>query len=115
MRWTSFFAVAIAAATVVAAWPADAASRRRTVTRVDRSEPYPGARVVNPRYARRAPTRITVRRARTFLDPGTEVLPRSQPELSYAFPPFYYPSRSWDPMGTRRFPLPGAYDIPSFY
>ncbi len=111
MRLLSLLALATVAATVFACLPtssADAQTRRRVVRA---EEPYPGANP--PRVITR--TRITVRRARSFLDPGTEVLPHSQPSLDYALPPMYYPSRNWDATGARRFPLPEPYDIPGFY
>ena len=78
MRVAPFAMLAAAALLVLTAWPADAQNRARG-QRVQR-EAYPGAGYSYPRsYVRRARTRITVRRGRTFLDPGTEVLPRSQP------------------------------------
>lgn len=52
-------------------------------------------------------TRITVR-ARSFLDPGTEVLPLSQPYTDYVYQPLYSPTRIWDTTGAYRSPLPGG-------
>jgi hypothetical protein len=94
---------ALATAMVVtASWPADAQTRSRS----QRAEAYPGERYIRGDRPR---TRITVRRPRTFLDPGTEVLPLSQPDLDYATPPLWYPTRIWDTTGSRRSPLPGAF------
>jgi hypothetical protein len=109
MRWTALTAIAAAGVILLTAWPADAQQRRgRGVQR----EAYPGER-----YMRSAPrrSRITVRRARSFLDPGTEVLPLSQNYTDYALPPLDYPTRIWDTTGSRRSPLPGPYDLPGWY
>lgn len=95
-------ALAAAAAVVLASWPAEAQTRRSGA----RVEAYPGERAIRGDRPR---TRITVRRPRTFLDPGTEVLPRSQPYLDYADPPLWYPTRIWDTTGAFRSPLPGAF------
>lgn len=111
MRRILLFAVA-AATVAFATWPNDADAQRRRVTRYQQ-EAYPGAGYAYERP--RSRTRITVRRARSYLDPGTEVLPRSRSYTDYAFPPLWYPSRSWDPTGARRFPLPGAYELPGFF
>ena len=108
MRSTKLTALAVAAATavVLASWPAEAQSRR-SATRYE-TEAYPGA---GPARAR---TRITVRRARTYLDPGTEVLPMSRQYTDYAFPPLWYPSRHWDAAGTWRYPLPDNFYLPGY-
>jgi hypothetical protein len=104
MRSGPLVALALAALMVLAAWPADAQTRARR----DR-EAYPGAGYAygQDRYMRRGGrTRITVRRARSFLDPGTEVLPRSQAYLDYAYPPLWRPYRIYDPTGSFLGPLP---------
>jgi hypothetical protein len=89
-----------ATAVVVTSWPADAAPRRRSASY--QREAYPGAG-----YAYNRPrTRITVRKGRTFLDPGTEVLPRSRNYIDYALPPLDFPWRIWDTTGNYRSPLP---------
>jgi hypothetical protein len=82
--------------------PADAATKKKRVT-----APRDEVVVVN-----RPRTRIRVQQ-RSFLDPGTEVLPGERKFTDYAFPPGY------SPMGTientaayRRSPLPGAFDLP---
>ena len=106
MRWTALTVLAAAAAVVVTALPADAQSRRK---RID-AEAYPGAG-----YSyNRAPTRITVRRARTYLVPGTEVLPLSQQYTDYALPPLWYPSKNWDAAGSWRYPLPDNFNLPGY-
>ncbi|HVY59987.1 MAG TPA: hypothetical protein VHA77_19195 [Xanthobacteraceae bacterium] len=97
---------AVAAATLVAVMvsaPAEAAKKKRTVVRSERTV------VVANR------PQIVVRR-RSFLDPGTEVLPGSQPSGAYIRPPHYYPIPventiwSW----TRQ-PLPDPWDIPGYW
>jgi len=117
MRLKSFLAMTAAAVVVWAAWPtdADAQSRRRSGARV--AEEYPGARVYRgsrARVARSGRTRVTVSRQRSFLDPGTEVIPGSQNYTNYALPPLGGPDRSYDPTGARRFPLPDSYELPGY-
>jgi hypothetical protein len=93
---------------LIAAAPAEAAKKRGMRT----AEAYPGAR-----YYRgpRAPARITVRRARSFLDPGTEVLPYSQSYTDYALPLGYRPMQivggAATPAGWQNphWPLPGPF------
>jgi hypothetical protein len=115
MRLNPLAILAIAAVIVLTAWPADAQTRRRAG--VER-EAYPGERYMRstPRYARVGPrrARITVRRGRSYLDPGTEVLPLSQSDTDYAFPPLWYPSKSWDAAGAHRYPLPDTYYLPGY-
>lgn len=85
MRWTAA-AMAGIGLLIATATPGDAAPRRG-----DRAvEAYPGARYFSGQHSRPR-ARITVRRARTFLDPGTEVLPLSQPYTDYALPLGYHP------------------------
>jgi hypothetical protein len=103
MRWTTLTALAVATGFVIASWPADAQTRRRV--RQD-LESY---------QVKRPPTRITVRRARSYLDPGTEVLPMSRSYTDYAIPPNHFPSRIWDTTNHYRFPLPDAYYLPGYY
>jgi hypothetical protein len=97
---------AAAFAVAFAAPPSDAATQKRTaVTKkaAKRHGPVP-VTMARPR------TRIVVR-ARSFLDPGTEVLPGSQHEFTdYAYPPYHRPmdiieNRS----GLHRSPLPGPF------
>jgi hypothetical protein len=110
MRLKVLFALLTAAGVVWAAWPtdADAQTRRRGATRV--VEDYPGAR---PRVVRTR-TRVTVRRERSFLDPGTTVQPRSYGYTDYALPINSGPDSAYDPSGSRRSPLPNNFDLP-FY
>lgn len=115
MRLNPFAILAIAAVVTLTAWPADAQSRKQRAG-VQR-EAYPGERYMRsgPRYARIGPrARITVRRGRTFLDPGTEVLPLSQADTDYAVPPLWYPSKSWDAAGAHRYPLPDSFYLPGY-
>jgi hypothetical protein len=110
MRLKSFLAMIAAAVVVWAAWPtdADAQSRRRSGARV-------AAVDQDGRIIRRGNrTRVTVRRSRSFLDPGTEVLPGSQNYTNYALPPLGGPDRAYDPTGARRFPLPDSYELPGY-
>jgi hypothetical protein len=108
MRPTTLMALAGAAAVVLASWPADAQTRKRAKTSVQR---YTVTRTVAVRPA----ARITVRKARSFLDPGTEVLPMSRSYTDYALPPNHYPSRIWDTTNHYRWPLPTEYDLPGYY
>jgi len=116
-------AAALAAVTVVvAALPAEAQTRTRGVVQADQGAGLDAfsaqttrrstTRRAAPRRTARAGngqrTRITVRRARTFLDPGTEVLPLSRSYTDYAIPPLYSPNRSWDTTGAYTSPLPGS-------
>ena len=87
MRWTFVTAVAVGLGLLLASAPADAAKKKRGY-RV--AEAYPGERYFRGPRAR-GPARITVRRGRSFLDPGTEVAPLSQPYLDYVWPPGYAP------------------------
>jgi hypothetical protein len=111
MRLSLLVALAAGIAVAAASWPVDADAQSRRRARVA-AEAYPGA---GYSYGRpRQSARITVRRARSFLDPGTEVLPGSQSYTDYANPPLWYPSRIWDTTGTYRFPLPDYYYVPGF-
>lgn len=112
MRLSLLVALAAGVAVVAASWPsdADAQTRRRAGARVA-AEAYPGAG-----YSRsRRGTRITVRRGRSFLDPGTEVLPQSRSYTDYATGgPMYYPSASAFPSNAYRYPLPDTYYLPGY-
>ena len=109
MRLASVIAVAaVAVAVMTAASPADA--QRRTY-RGDQTE-----RITWIDENGRARTRVTVR-PRSFLDGGTEVFPGERKFTDYAFPPTYMngsPSASWDPTGSRRFPLPMPLELPGY-
>ena len=61
----------------------------------------------------RARTRITVRR-RSFLNPGTEVLPGDEKYTDYAIPPGYSATSVFENTAfSHRSPLPGPFDLPS--
>lgn len=85
MRWAPLTAFAVAAAVVLASWPADAQTRKRT-RNFESYQDYRANRA-NARIASRPSARITVRRQRSFLDPGTEVEPMSRSYTDYAIPP----------------------------
>src|SRR5688572_3241255 len=115
MRLIPLTAIAAAAVVTLAAWPAEAQTRSRSG---GRTEAYPGARSTQARVraARETQrTRITVRKARSFLDPGTEVLPRSQSYTDYAVPPLWHPTRIWDTTGYTRSPLPNSWEFPGYF
>lgn len=109
MRWTAIAAVAAGFGLLLASAPADAAPKKRGVRT---AEAYPGARY---NRAERPRVRITVRRPRTFLDPGTEVLPYSQRYTDYALPLGHYPVQAAGgaatPAGPQNpsWPAPGAF------
>jgi len=100
MRWTMLPAFAAAALLVLGTWPAEAATKKRI-----RYEAYN-----QPRSA----TRITVRKARSYLDPGTEVLPYSRQYTDYALPPMGGPYDIADPTRSYRFPLPDSFELPGY-
>lgn len=91
----------------IAAAPADAQTRRRAV--ISDSQ---GTRVTTTDEDGRTRTRIVVQR-RSFLDAGTEVLPRSQRSTDYVFP---YGGSAFNVVentngGGIRFPLPSPTDL----
>jgi hypothetical protein len=104
MRLTLCCAAAIAgliAAMAMLSPPAEAAAKKRVVGKTTRV-----AVVGRPR------ARITVRQ-RSFLDPGTEVLPGSERSTDYAIPPGYSPTAIIENRaGVHRWPLPGPFDLP---
>jgi hypothetical protein len=113
MRWTTLAVAAVVAGTgflTATATPAEA--QRRGARAV---EEYPGSRYYRDYRRGRAPARITVRRPRSYLDPGTEVAPRSQAYLDYMWPPGYYPFQvvggAATPAGHQNpsWPAPGRY------
>jgi hypothetical protein len=107
MRWTALAAVAVGMGLLIGSVPAEAQKRG-----VRNAEAYPGARHYR---STRAPARITVRRPRSFLDPGTEVQPYSQSYTDYALPRGYYPIQAVGgaatPAGASNphWPAPGAF------
>jgi hypothetical protein len=58
-------------------------------------------------------THITVT-PRSYLDPGTEVLPMSRSYTDYAVPPRYNPHVAFDPANERRSPLPETWYLPGY-
>lgn len=112
MRWI-VLPILFAAATALATVPGEAATKKRMRSIERSAAPTATVRVRRQREAR-ATTRITVRKARSYLDPGTEVLPRSQPDTDYATPPLFFPSKIEDGVGARRFPLPTPMDLPGY-
>ncbi len=118
MRWRTLTAATLTAAcaavafVALATWStADAQTRRGQRAGAERAHvdraPARAARRA------RARTRITVRRERSFLDPGTEVEPGSRSYTDYAFPPGgNYPLRVYDPTRDWRYPLPDPFYLP---
>ena len=101
--------VVLAAVAAALAVPADAATTRkkRFAKRFDPVAEYRGTT--------RTRTRITVRRQRSYLDPGTEVYPGSMSYTDYAFPPGDHPFRMIDSTAAGRSGLPGPFDLPSYH
>ena len=95
-----------AAGLLLASLPADAQTRTRS-----------GAKArtvyVNPSQPPRA--RITVRRARTYLDAGTDVAPMSKSYTDYALSPLERPYRNYDPAQSFRSPLPDTWSFPGYW
>jgi hypothetical protein len=114
MRWTTLTVACAAAAVVaVATWStADAQTRRGTHYQVDRNE----VSRADVRRARttRARTHITVRRERSFLDPGPEIIPGSRSYTDYAIPPNSRASvtERWNPTREWGYPGPSALFLP---
>jgi hypothetical protein len=61
-----------------------------------------------------ATTHITIRKQRSYLDPGTATLPYQQHFTDYVVQPATGPFDAVDPTHSRRFPLPDAFDLPGF-
>ena len=91
---------------LLATLPADAQTRKRTGA---------NSRTVyaNPGQPPRA--RITVRRARTYLDAGTDVAPMSKSYTDYARSPLHAPYRNYDPAQSFRSPLPDTWTFPGYW
>jgi hypothetical protein len=93
MGWKLCAAAAGAAVIVLSSWPADAQTRQRT--------------------------RITVTKERSFLDPGTEVLPGERKYSDYATTPFYTPQSIANGISRGSFwtrqPLPDPLDFPGYW
>jgi hypothetical protein len=107
----------LAAMSVGLAAPAAAAPKHKRVAVTASSSDVSGQ--TRPRRAReaRARTRITVT-PRSYLDPGTEVLPGERKFMDYAFPPGQSALQvvlgSTSPAGWQNsnWPLPGPFDLP---
>lgn len=84
---------------------AEAQSTRRTVAN-------PRVVYINPAPPR---ARITVRRARSYLDAGTEVGPMTKSYTDYAVSPLDRPYRNYDPTETYRSPLPDSFRFPGYW
>jgi len=112
MRLTIVALSGIAAATLAfAALPADAAPKKRT-TGVSQSDVNVSSQSRRRVRQTRPRTRITVR-PRSFLDPGTDVLPGERKYLDYAISPTYSPMSVFDNTAFyHRSPLPGPFDLP---
>jgi len=100
-------AAAVVLAAAIAAAPAQAAKRARAPAVVER--------ITIVDETGRTRTRVTVR-PRSFLDPGTEVLPMSRSYTDYAFPPGArtYLDRNDVKGSFSRMPLPGPWDVPGW-
>jgi hypothetical protein len=105
--------VAAIALTTFGASPADAAQNQNQKKKAATTTKKAPA---TKRVATKSPSaRITVQR-RSFLDPGTEVLPGSGKTTDYAVPPAYSPQQVIENRaGVFRSPLPGPFDLPSRY
>ena len=98
------FAGAIAAAALAIA-PAEAEQTKPAVAKQSRPA------VTRQVAANRARSRVTVQ-PRSFLDPGTEVLPGERKFNDYALPPGYSPLQVLGPgRDFRRQPLPDPWDL----
>ncbi len=88
---------------------ADAAPKKRQQVVAQRGSTYVSWRDENGRRR----TRIIVQK-RSYLDPGTEVLPYSQSSFDYAVRPTFSPTQVIDKTtGGFGNPLHGPFDIPS--
>jgi hypothetical protein len=105
--WVAGLCAAAIGAMALAGAPADAASKKRRVAQKDRTE-----RITIIDERGRAHTRITVA-PRSFLDPGTEMIPGESKQLDYALPLGYSPLQVLGPgRDFRRKPLLDPWDFP---
>jgi hypothetical protein len=103
-----FCAAGLCAALIaaLASAPAEAATRKRVVSKPAVMRVVPARQV--------ARTRITVQ-PRSFLDPGPEILPGDRKFNDYALPPYYSPTSVIDnKAGHHRSPLPGPFELPGW-
>jgi hypothetical protein len=100
MRLSPFFAASLAlliAAPAILSSPAQAETKKRVVSQTTNAQPR---------------ARIKVQ-PRSFLDPGTEVLPGERKFTDYAIPPNYSPTAVIDNTAfSRPSALPGPFDLP---
>lgn len=103
-------AFAVIAAVGLLAAPADAAPKKKPVLVDARGHTVFTSRDENGR----ARTRIIIQK-RSYLDPGTEVLPGDRNDRDYAFLPTHSPLSVLDntPGGRSQSALPGPFDLPS--
>jgi hypothetical protein len=103
--------VIAAAALALSGLPANAAPKKSTpaASQADVNVSSQSRRRVRQKRAR---TRITVRR-RSFLDPGTDLLPGERKYNDYAISPTYSAMSVFDNTAFyHRSPLPGPFDLP---
>ncbi|HEX5507006.1 MAG TPA: hypothetical protein VFX37_00720 [Pseudolabrys sp.] len=110
MRLSGLATILVAAAVAgLLAVPADAAPKRKHVVVTGPDNTHVSWIDENGRRH----TRIIVQR-RSYLDPGTEVLPYSQSSFDYAVRPTFSPTQVIDKTtGNFGNPLHGPFDIPS--
>jgi hypothetical protein len=124
MRLNTLFAgtaAAVALAAMLTAGPAEAAKRKRVVIE-HRAIPQIVVRPSGTHYTFVGPDgigrRYFVTERRSYLNPGTEVLPGEGNYTNYVFPPAYSPTANIDvfsPSGSfRRQPLSDPWDLPNF-
>ena len=100
--WATSLCAAAIAVTALASASAEPAQKKRVVAKQSNGQVV----AVRPR------ARVTVQQ-RSFLDPGTEVLPGEYKYNDYALPPGYNPTSVIDnKAGHHRSPLPGPFDLP---
>ena len=110
MRFTTaaaLAATAIGGALLLSGAPADAAKKKA-------NEPYFFSSQSQRVIVQRPRSRITIRRERSYLDPGNEVLPGERKYTEYATPYGYSAIDVLGPgMGWNRTPFNDPFDVPS--
>jgi hypothetical protein len=98
----------LVAAFGLAAAPAQAQTKKRVAVTT-----ASGTRYVVVDESGRQRTKVIVQQ-RSFLDPGTEVMPGDRKYTDYVYPLGYSPTSVIDNTngGGNRFPLPGPFDLP---
>jgi hypothetical protein len=98
--WAASLCAAVIAAAALASASAEPAQKKRVVAKESQQV-----------VANRPRSRVTVQ-PRSFLDPGTEVLPGERKYNDYAIPPGYSPLQVLGPgRDFRRQPLPDPWDM----